>query len=535
MNPGKFFKYAPGEILLAVVSGALIGLSMTGYDWGWLAWVGLIPLFAAIHGKGLRSSFGLGLIAGFSEGVFIARWTLWTVPRYMGFSGIGKWMIYLTLATSFALWIALSALLSSLLTNPSQPEATAKKTLAWLRFLAVPSVWVMFEFLHEQILSGVPWTFFFLGYSQWRSPALIQFARIGGVFGVSFWIVFVNYMLFAALSEVRKSPKNGLMYLMIGASAFAMLYVTGRTVISSETEEEHPVQVAVLQENLPAEVRWTKESGDAIVEIYYLSLAREAVRHSPNLILWTETAIPWDISEDDDLIYAALNITYPAQAGHIIGIKSPAPGKSGKMYNSVFYIHPDGAITGQYNKMNPLLFIETSFPVFGAFGGLRIPALVRSGADEVEPGTQRTLLATPYGQAGVTICNEACVATPARQAVAQGADFLVVMSNDGWFRETLLPLGHFAVIVFRAVENGRDIAVASNGGYSGFIHASGRIRQMARSDTPECLIGTVSPKRGVTFYTRYGNLFAGFCIVMVMFSIILHREPKGSHKTRRKK
>lgn len=443
-------------------------------------------------------------------------------------------MIYLTLAALFALWIALSALLYSLLTNPDQPEAHAKKTLAWLRFLAAPSVWVMFEFLHEQLLSGAPWTLFFLGYSQWQSPALIQFARIGGVFGVSFWIVFVNYMLFAGLSEARKSPITGVTYLMIGASALAMLYVTGRTVTSAETEAEHPVKVAVLQENLPAEVRWTKESGDAIVENHYLSLAREAVRRSPNLILWTETAIPWDISEDDDLIYAALNITYPAQAGHIIGITSPAPGQPGKMYNSAFYIHPDGAITGQYNKMTPLLFIERAFPAFGSFGGLRIPALVRAGVDEVEPGKQRILLATPYGQVGVAICNEACVATPTRQAVAQGADFLVVMSNDGWFRETPLPLGHFAVIVFRAVENGRDIAVASNGGYSGFIHASGLIRRMARSDTPECLIGTVSPKRGFTFYTRYGNLFAGFCIAMVMVSVIVNRKPKGSHKARRK-
>jgi apolipoprotein N-acyltransferase len=79
---------------------------------------------------------------------------------------------------------------------------------------------------------------------------------------------------------------------------------------------------------------------------------------NPDIIVWSETALPWTFRTDDDLLTRVLQITYPANAGHILGILSEADDDPSKVYNSVYYIEPDGRVTSRYDKVDLLSFIE---------------------------------------------------------------------------------------------------------------------------------------------------------------------------------
>jgi apolipoprotein N-acyltransferase len=90
------------------------------------------------------------------------------------------------------------------------------------------------------------------------------------------------------------------------------------------------------------------------------------------------------------------------------------------------------------------------------------------------------------------------------------ADFIVNLTNDGWFWEQE-HWQHLQAIVFRAIENRVPIARASNTGVSGFIDSLGRVKAALLPGTEGALSQTLVLDRRSTFYTRFGDLFAGFC------------------------
>jgi len=179
--------------------------------------------------------------------------------------------------------------------------------------------------------------------------------------------------------------------------------------------------------------------------------------------------------------------------------------------NSAYCLLPDGKVAGRYDKKDPLLFIEQSWL------GLQFPFLSSDGYS-VEPGDNDLPLTTPYGKAGVLICNESALPGAAARRVRQGASFLLNMSNDGWFRGTWLVKQHFYNARLRAVETRKDIAVNSNNGRSGCIDASGRI------DTTGNLF-TIHPNDKMTLAVRYPLIPVYICTLFVLAIIIINKKP----------
>jgi apolipoprotein N-acyltransferase len=172
---------------------------------------------------------------------------------------------------------------------------------------------------------------------------------------------------------------------------------------------------------------------------------------------------------------------------------------------------PDGKVAGRYDKRDPLLLIEQPWL------DLQFPFLSSDGYS-VEPGDNDLPLTTPYGKAGVLICNESALPGAAASRVRQGATFLLNMSNDGWFRNTWLVRQHFYNARLRAVETRRDIAINSNNGLSGYIGASGRI------DTTGLLF-TIHPNDQLTVAVRYPLIPVYICTLFVLSIIIINKKP----------
>ena len=115
---------------------------------------------------------------------------------------------------------------------------------------------------------------------------------------------------------------------------------------------------------------------------------------------------------------------------------------------------------------------------------------------------------------GVVICYEVIFPNLVRQFAANGADFMVTITNDAWFGPSSAPYQHFGMVVFRAVENRVAFARAANTGISGFIDPYGHISQQSALFTQETLKQTISVGHQQTFYAQYGDLFAYACAIL---------------------
>ncbi len=141
------------------------------------------------------------------------------------------------------------------------------------------------------------------------------------------------------------------------------------------------------------------------------------------------------------------------------------------------------------------------------------------GIGEFVPGPGPHVLGAPGGRLGLVICFEVIFPDLVRQFVDQGADYMVTITNDAWFGRSGAPYQHFAMVVFRAVENRIAFARAANTGISGFIDAEGHILRTTDLFVEAALSGEIRTGGPRTFYTAYGDLFVEFCAILSLAAV----------------
>jgi len=498
----------------------MIAFSMPGYNLNFLAWFSLIPILFALKNKTSKQAFKFGLITGLTVALIIFQYMFSVSIRFIGRTSIWGVFGFLFLIFYYAVWIGLISFFYARF-NPD-----TKKIPFTLKLLIFPSFWILFEWIHSILLQGIPWTFFFLGYSQWENIYLLQLSSIYGVFGISFIIVLCNYLVFLSIQ------KKVFKYIGLGIIIFIAFNLAGFFMkIHRETEKGRQIKVSIFHENIDARTRWNEATGDSLANVF-LTLCRQAAKQDPDLIVWSESAIPWTFREDDNLIQKALEITYPTKAGHIIGIISETERNPENVHNSAFFFYPDGRVTERYDKTVLLSFLEAPLFDWAFFKLLKFP-IYRAGLNKnLVPGERQRLMKTLYGKAGILICNESVSISPARTATKEGADFLVTMSNDAWFENTILTECHFALSRFRAVENARDMIINSNRGFSGAVISSGKIYKKMSSDKSQCIKTKISTKKSKTIYTQFGDWLPIGCIIfnLIIYFAVIKKKTKKVRK-----
>ena len=370
--------------------------------------------------------------------------------------------------------------------------------------LMVASVWVLIEFVLNIPFEGMPWFSRHMGNTLSGNLYAIQPASLFGESILTFIMVLVNY-LFAMLLLQRK-------WKMLILPILLVIAYFGVGVLMQQKFEDNKVSslksfnLALVSENIPPETKWNDRTGNILVH-NLLNLNKKAVSLNPDIVLWSESAIPWTYRPDDDLINEILKISRPTGITHLIGMNTEYRGK--KLYNSVYCLLPDSSVARHYDKCTALDFIEKPF------AGILIPFFNENGST-VQEGQNPQPLYTPYGKAGVMICNESIISTAAAMMVKNGAEFLVNSSNDGWFRKTTIVQYHFFAARLRAVETRKDIAVNSNNGISGLIQASGRIALARQAEKPYVETVTISPNNELTLYTEYPYLWVYLCLAYLL-------------------
>jgi apolipoprotein N-acyltransferase len=480
-----------------ILSGALTGIALLFFK-PWLAWFMLVPLYYSVLSDPIKS-FYKGSISGIVAGLFLFSWMISSARYYTGTSsyiGISLWAfstVYFGLITGFGTWM-FSYLAGYFKT---------RKNLWWVNSILAGAIWVAIDWIRTRIMPGVPWLHYQYAVTQSPFNTMLQLVSFTGIFGLTFVVVFINSLFSNILIE--KKYKR----LWLPFAVFCGLLLIGSIRLgTSEERKFKKIDVAIICENAEARSRWLPETGDSLAGIFF-DLNRQAVMSNPQLIIWSESAIPWDLSTDDDLLLNCLAITWVSRAGHIVGVFSPSDELKGKRYNSAYYVEPDGAITSRYDKVQLLSFLEEPFL------GAKLPFFNRSAHTDIIPGKERRLLKTPYGNAGILICNETLAPLPFKETIKLGADFFVVMSNNSWFEGSRLNRHHFYYNRIRAVESGVDMIINCNRGISGIINANGTIQKMDNSGKPATIPGYIKIQKHKSFYAQYNDWF------VILISIFL--------------
>jgi apolipoprotein N-acyltransferase len=189
-----------------------------------------------------------------------------------------------------------------------------------------------------------------------------------------------------------------------------------------------------------------------------LELSSTALAQKPELMVWPEAAVPgfvrWETNTHDV-------VTRFAKSNHlwlILGADDARPvmGSADKynVYNASFLVSPRGEFVNHYAKQNLVIFGE--YIPFVRW----LPFLERwTGMGSFTPGSGPALFEIPeLGlKTSVVICFEDIFPHLVRsyvQSVGSDLDFLLNLTNNGWFGESSAQWQHAAGAIFRAVENG---------------------------------------------------------------------------------
>lgn len=427
-------------------------------------------------------------------------------------------------------------------------------------FLVQAMLWLIYEYL--RISGFLGYSFGVLGYALAFHPLLIQTSDIFGVWGITFYLVCMSFFLaqlhydvhntiseqhnnqtshtimnsikiyFKQSIHISKRRHYRIFLILYGSiTIFGLGYGLLATVDYSNNET---VRTALMQH---ATDPWEGGNNAYRTSLDILKIQTKAAMETeppPDLVVWSETAFVPSISyhlkyrevpEYTRLIQELLdflalypNTNYIIGNGEGIKIKNDEGHLVRSDYNATLLFEGD-KILDTYYKMHLVPFTEyfpykKLFPRFYQY-------LVNSDVHFWIHGTEHTVLHTNEVAISTPICFEDGFGLQNAKFVRAGAEILVNVSNDAWSHVESNAMQHLQLSILRAVENRRSVARSTNSGMTGVIDPNGKILSMLSSFSKEYLLYDVPIfTQKNTIYTRWGDWFIGFVLILLIFSIL---------------
>jgi apolipoprotein N-acyltransferase len=368
-------------------------------------------------------------------------------------------------------------------------------------FLA-PAIWGVTEQIRSSGELAFSWGI--ISSSLAPYPVAIQGLAFAGPFGLGMLIVLVN-LLFAVALFGRDRMRRVVALLALAAVVASALAGGAARIGRIDARigaEKIGADVAVVQPNVDMEKKWKTFYRDSVfVEIERYS--DEAAALGARLVIFPETAAP--ISMSHHLLYRdwMKRIARGARIDVYLGyVRHEKEGERWISYNSSGLFDSSGLLTAQYDKVNLLQFGER-IPFSQHLGALE---RMDFGQANFRPGESQTLFESAAGRFGALICFESTFSDFTRRYVKGGAEFLVNITNDGWFGSARGPLQHSESAIMRAAENGVTLLRSANTGVSMYIDPAGRVVDRIKLDREGLLLVPVHRSLGPTLYCRFGRL-----------------------------
>jgi apolipoprotein N-acyltransferase len=521
-NPAAHLQPAKTSIWLllapSLASAALLWMCFFPLAWGWLGWIALVPFLALVRSQATPRR--IYLCAWLCGSAFFWPILLWMpVNQHM----VAAWVllaIYCSLYLPVILWLI----------------RVLDQRTRWPLVLTAPLAWVAMEWARSWMLTGFAW--YYLGHTQHSFLSMIQIADLGGVYLISFLVVAVNAWLFDLLYQIPnlrdrcrwlEPPREGDQPLaragglrrgLVYEGGLVFLAVVGTLIYGgwrlSQTSFGPGPTVSLLQTNIEQNVRNDAEDPATRAEavrnmaLQVAALCKQAVDYHPttDLIIWPETSYPWNWlvssprltvqqmpadfrkAEIEMRAHLTSELLKGCRANHLLGLNTFVLDDDAKerRYNSALLLTENGGIGERYDKMHRVPFGEfVPFRDWLPWMNVVAPYDFDYSIGKGEKFTRFTLGQHKFC---VLICYEDTDPFLARSYArtendGRPVDFLVNISNDGWFEGGSEHDEHLAISRFRAIECRRALVRAVNMGISGVIDGNGRVLKPSERPAPE--------------------------------------------------
>ena len=515
--PARALLLAPtaAEMARACATALLLVLAFPDFDAWPLAWVALVPLlYSVARSPRAAQSFVSGWLAGTVFFYASCHWLTYPMIRYAGVPALLAYLLLLPLAAAGGLFPGLFALAFARL---------CVRLGAGAALLAAPAVWVASEWAR---LGAVGQLWNALGYSQAFRPELIQAARYGGVYAVSFLVVACNAALAYAL--VRRGTRGAVSALAALACVALALYAGVRSPAPLAEGTATAAVVAVQPNVIPdfgrseAEYETLRRRHFELSDAGLRALDAEGVAGvgTPRVVVWPES--PMNFSLDRDRRFREEVARYVGERRVSLLFNSLEPAAGGGGYNAAVLVNEKGLPAAQYDKIRLMPFGEY-VPLPRWLPGAD---LLSGVVGDFTPGERYTLIPLGPGgggpRAGTFICLESAYPDIARRLTREGADVLVELTNDAYQGDTAVLRQHLSNAVFRAVETGRPLLRVTNTGISARVGGRGELSDETGRFVEAVRAWPVARSDGgLTFYARFGDAFAAACALAALLALAL--------------
>jgi len=517
--------------LAAMGAGLLLASAFPNFNFAGFAWIAPALLLAAGRGQTGADAFRVGYVGGLAFWLASLAWLL-LIP-VSGYPILGWFALAAFLALFNGVWVwAISGFRFPI------SDSWLQRT-GWT--LAGAAIWVALEMFRARIFGGFPWNL--LATSQFKLIPLIQLASVTGIYGISFLVVWFSLALFSAAQMILRHPNQRFVWqaeIVLPLAVTMFVFIAGFFSLNRDVPAENFERVTIVQPSVPQTMIWSAADDaqrfqellrqsqaalDAANPGRKIEVALTSVNRVPppapraaktDLLLWPESAVP-DLDEN---VYHA--IQQFAQTNHVWILLNAEdvefhPTET-NFFNAALLFRPDGQLTQIYHKRQLVIFGEY-IPLVRWLPFIQWFTPITDGWTA---GNKAVTFDLEKCKTSPLICYEDSFPGVAREAAADNIDFLVNLTNDGWFGRGAAQWQQTAAAIFRSVENGVPLVRCANDGVSCLIDAHGRVVKVLTDSTGGIYgrgaltvdVPLLAPaeKSSATFYHRHGDWFGWSCV-----------------------
>ncbi len=496
--------------VLASVTGLALWLSWPMMSFSFLLFIAFVPLLFLEHEIAMsnknagRQLFKYSFLAFFIWNLLCSYW-LWN-------------------ASAFGMFVAVLLNSSMMSTVFVAYHYVKKKNNFLVGAIFFICFWMAMELLHHHWDFAWPWMS--LGNAFSARNSWVQWYEYTGIFGGSLWVLLSNVLLFNAYKNYQeKKYYNKLVLLPIAVILIPFAFSIYR--YNTYIEKENPCNIVVVQPNIdPYGEKFSGLSPEAQVN-RLIRLSDSVAQKNTEFFLWPETALQNNLPEENleanPLIIVSRQFLSKYKNGNIVTgadtyrtyQKEETPTarkfKNGECcydaFNAAFLIENNPGIQ-VYHKSKLVAGVE-QMPYPSVLKILKPLALDMGGTfGSLGTQTERSVF---YSKSGIgvapVICYESVFGEYLSEYIKNGAQFIAIVTNDGWWGNTAGHKQHAEYAKLRAIETRRSIARSANTGISSFINQRGDVIAQTNYWVPDALNGNINLNEEITFYVQYGDWY----------------------------
>ncbi|HBS25754.1 MAG TPA: apolipoprotein N-acyltransferase [Gammaproteobacteria bacterium] len=466
------------KLLIAVLSGALLTTAFAPLGWWFVAFISPAILMMLWQQANRRQAIWIGYAFGlgfFSTGV---SWVYNSIHEF----GHAPVPFAVALTVLFSLTLAVFPAFVGWVQAPRQSTSQSNQSRAvFARYVLIfPAIWVLSEWVRGWLLTGFPWLQ--LGYSQ-LDTFFSTIAPVAGVLSGS-WVIVVligfGFWVWSSTGKQRVMGVFGLLVLPIILLSLARVEWTDAV--------DKTLDVRLIQGNIAQENKWQSSWLVPTIDLY-VGLTEENL--DADLVVWPEVALPGRYSLFEQSVLTPLQAKL-TQSNTDLMFGVLRKNEDG-LHNALVRLNSD---TEMYLKRHLVPFGEY-IPFRNSLTWLK--DMVELPSSDLSAGKVANTLSVGEFKVASSICYEDAYGSEVADMLPE-ANFLVNVSNDAWFGDSLAPHQHLEISRMRALETGRPLLRATSTGISAIVDHRGQIQSTSPQFELHVLKGSITPRTGATPY-----------------------------------